>query len=64
MIERTVVPWRCHICGAEFNELRGGLCEDCDRPTCAACWGDQRAFVLSPQRTRCCKSCATLKRED
>jgi hypothetical protein len=62
MTVRPVVAWRCHICGAEFNELGGGLCAACNRPTCAACWGDHRAFLPGKQRTRRCKTCSVLQK--
>lgn len=64
MTIQAIVPWRCHLCKAEFSESHGGLCAACNRPTCAACWGDQRAFLPGRRRTRLCKACALLKRAD
>ncbi len=31
---KDVVPWKCHICRAEFDTPSGGICSRCNRSTC------------------------------
>jgi hypothetical protein len=31
---RAVIPWKCHICGGEFDTPGGGICSRCNRATC------------------------------
>ena len=32
-----ITPWKCHICGGDFENTEGGLCKICNKPTCLIC---------------------------
>ncbi len=37
LIEMKIIPWRCHVCGGEFETPGGGRCGKCGKVTCKAC---------------------------
>ena len=49
---RAIVPWKCHVCGTSFAKTSGGICADCRRPTCLACFplGEK---LGKPEAKRC-----------
>lgn len=60
----TVVPWKCHLCGNEFDTLMGGLCIICNEPTCLACFGykkSQKIKTIKKFQNQKCISCTELK---
>lgn len=48
----AIVPWTCHTCGRSFAETSGGLCADCRRATCPACFPLSQ-IVRTPGMRRC-----------
>jgi hypothetical protein len=32
--EKNIIPWKCHICGREFDTISGGICIECGKVTC------------------------------
>jgi hypothetical protein len=53
-----IVPWRCHICARQFEDMQGGVCRSCSRATCNRCWADRLAFLPGRQKPPLCKGCA------
>ena len=61
-----VVPWNCHICGREFQTIKGGLCGICNEPTCFTCFGyDENHPIRSIKdfSNSMCLACAKSKAE-
>jgi hypothetical protein len=59
-----IVPWRCHVCGKEFDTPGGGICGKCNKPTCKICLGVGALYQVSKAkdaRAPICKSCAKAK---
>lgn len=59
-----IAPWKCHICGREFEPLKGGLCKICNEPTCLTCFGykkPQKVTSIKDYQDQMCKWCAEFK---
>jgi hypothetical protein len=70
----SVVPWTCHLCGRSFAETRpspfcvfdevdaprGGLCSDCGRVTCPACF--PLSETIRKAGARRCRACLAARR--
>jgi hypothetical protein len=62
--DMTVVPWKCHLCGNEFDTLNGGLCKICNEPTCLACFvykKSQKVRSIYQFKNQMCISCTAFK---
>jgi len=33
-LNKTIIPWQCHICRSEYDTPGGGICSRCSRATC------------------------------
>ena len=48
----------CHVCGREYVEPNGGLCGECGRTTCLACFARLAVLDDPCQNGTACASCA------
>jgi hypothetical protein len=63
---KQIIPWRCHVCGREFDTMSGGLCSKCGKVTCNICFGIgtlKRLGQMKVPNEAVCRNCATAKEE-
>jgi len=61
MQEKLIIPWKCHICGRQFDTLGGGICKKCGMATCAVCFGIgtlRRLGQMKVPKGVVCRTCA------
>ncbi len=57
----SIIPWKCHTCGRQFDIMAGGLCKGCGKPTCAFCFGLAKLRTLAQfklPKAGVCRDCA------
>lgn len=53
--EQNIIPWKCHVCGKDFDVTCGGICSKCNKPACNKHLG-KRIFSKADQQ-RVCTQC-------
>jgi len=63
--KKEIVPWTCHVCGKEFDTPGGGICGECNKPTCKICLGVGAPYQIFKDKkpgALTCKPCAKRKK--
>jgi hypothetical protein len=56
-IEKNIIPWKCHVCGKDFDVTFGGICSKCNKPTCSEHLGKRSSSKTD--ELRLCTECRT-----
>ena len=57
---RGIVPWKCHICGRQFDAMAGAKCRQCGKITCNVCFALAKLQALAQfrlPRSGVCRAC-------
>jgi len=64
---KEIIPWKCHVCGREFDTLHGGICKKCGKATCNLCFGLSKLTKLANlkmPKAQVCRTCAGKKKTE